>query len=361
MSWLGSAKYVFDAKKKVWASEKTSNSGGIFNSEIGLGRLIMEVFKTTPERISQVFFDNGAEMTCQEMRVRTMKIATHLMKRGYKQNDVAGIVAVNSENVAPVVFACLILGMPLNILAPSLSESDIVHMYSKTRPKVIFCDSNAHETLHNAVKAMELDCEIFTLREKVAQFEFVDELISKVNVKNEEFIYPELINIADSIAFIMCSSGSTGPPKAICKSHSELIHNHTNRYSSSTDLQDVLFNFSSLYWITGVYFLIMGALYGMKRVITTKNFTPQVLSEIVEQYKISILFLPPSMLDASLGDASAIKSGRHLESVRVFITGGAHVSNSLKKAAQEQFPDAKLVVVYGNLKTKKKLSPFYAI
>jgi 4-coumarate--CoA ligase len=164
----------FDPIEKVW-SGPTQDS--IYNENLSVGQLILEVLKLTPERITQIFADNGSEMSCYEMRSRTIKIAHYLMQKGYKQHDIVGIMCANSENLAPIVIACLTLGMPINTLATVMIESDIIQMYSKTKPKLIFCDVDVVEKMKKSTENMNLNAEIITLRERCEGFLFVDDLL----------------------------------------------------------------------------------------------------------------------------------------------------------------------------------------
>jgi 4-coumarate--CoA ligase len=166
---------TYNSETKIWSGPKSET---IYNSEVSLGYLILNVLKQTPERVTQVSADTNVELTCHEMRKRTMKIVNYLQTSGYKQGDIVGIMASNSENLAPVVFACLSLGLPINPLAPVMTECDVIQMYSKTKPKIIFCDANIVETLKNAVKKMKTKCEIYTLMAKVDGFKFVDDLLA---------------------------------------------------------------------------------------------------------------------------------------------------------------------------------------
>jgi 4-coumarate--CoA ligase len=165
----------YNPETKIWSGPKHES---IHNSEISLGYLILNVLKQTPERVTQVSADTNVEITCQEMRQRTMKIINYLQSSGCKQGDIVGIMASNSENLAPVVFACFTLGLPINPLAPIMTESDVIQMYSKTKPKIIFCDANIFETVKNAAKKMKMETKIYTLMAKVDGFIFVDDLLA---------------------------------------------------------------------------------------------------------------------------------------------------------------------------------------
>lgn len=121
------------------------------------------------------------------MRVRIVKVAAHLIEAGMKQGDVVGIIASNSENLAPIVFACFTLGLPINTLALVMIESDIIHMYSKTKPKIIFSDATIISTLQNAIDSMEINPTIYTFINKVEGIKFVDEIF-EADYNVDEFV-----------------------------------------------------------------------------------------------------------------------------------------------------------------------------
>jgi 4-coumarate--CoA ligase len=176
----------YDPIAKVWSGPICPC---IYNTEISLGYLILDLFTKTPERVTQINADDGRETTCAEMRSKSIKMAAFLASLGLRQHDVVGIVAKNSENLLPVVIGCLTLGLPINPLATIMIESDIVYMYGKTRPKVIFCDPEVLEIVKKAVQKIGLEkCEIFTFFEKVEEHRFVDDLIEGGSEKIEDFV-----------------------------------------------------------------------------------------------------------------------------------------------------------------------------
>jgi 4-coumarate--CoA ligase len=174
----------FNSRTKIWSGAKHFP---IYNSNVGLGYLILKVLQKTPDRITQVSADTNVEITCHEMRMRTMKIVTHLMNSGFKQGDIVGVMATNSENLASVVFACLTLGMPVNFIAPVMTENDVIYMFSKLKPKIIFCDSNLIETMNRAVNKMKLNTVVYTFVNKIAKHYFVDDLLTTA-VDGSEFM-----------------------------------------------------------------------------------------------------------------------------------------------------------------------------
>lgn len=159
--------------------------------------------------------------------------------------------------------------------------------------------------------------------------------------------YPKVENIADSLAFIVCSSGSTSAPKAVSKSHKQLTLHFTDRYFSVTHEQNICFNFSTIYWITGVIFLLVGSLYGSKRIITTQNYTIEQFNKIAKKFKVSSIFASPAAFAEYVAATAISENDKILDSVLTFLSGGSHVSKHIIDSAQKYCPNAKLVVGFG--------------
>jgi len=167
-------KTYFDAKNKVWSGRKVTS---IYNSNANLGYLILKVLQNTPNLITQVSADNGNEMTCHEMYQRSIKIASYLTS--YEAGDVAGFMARNSENLAPLAFACLTLGLPINPLDHSMQESDIEFMFGLTRPKVIFADADVIKKIETVITKIQLECKFFTVDKKLDGYEFIGDVVDR--------------------------------------------------------------------------------------------------------------------------------------------------------------------------------------
>jgi len=159
---------TYDAVNKIWIGSKVPP---IYNPDQNLGQLILKVLQQTPDSITQISEDTGVSVTCQQMYDRSIKIAKYLTKCGMKEGDLIGFVAGNSENLAPIVFACFTLGLPINPLAPAMNEKDIIQMFSMTKPKMIFCDAENVKVLQNAVDEMKSEVKILTMMDKVDGYE----------------------------------------------------------------------------------------------------------------------------------------------------------------------------------------------
>lgn len=110
-------------------------------------------------------------------------------------------------------------------------------------------------------------------------------------------------------------------------------------------MNDILFCFSTLYWLSGVLTLLFGSLYGATRIITTKKFTPDLLLYLIETYKITYLLNPPQQVVLTL-KSDSIKNA-DLSSVKYYYVGGSTIPTNLPANMKNYLPNGKILPVYG--------------
>lgn len=184
-------KPTYDPNQRIWCGPKISP---LYNPDQGLGQLILRILRQTPNAVTQISADSNVHVTCKEMHDRTIKLVKYLRKCELNGGDMIGLVATNSENVAPIVFACFTLGLPINPLSTIMSVNDIVLMYSKVQPKIIFCDAENLNTVREAVNKMKFGVKIITMMDKVNEYDCVCEILEQVDAEiNDEFEYVKKI------------------------------------------------------------------------------------------------------------------------------------------------------------------------
>lgn len=123
-------------------------------------------------------------MTFDDIRERTIRTALNLQKRGYEAGQVFGIMAKNSHNVAPVIFAAYCLGCPYNSLATSFVKEEMKHMLNITKPSLIFCDVEAYEKMVESLAECEIEAKIITMNGKIDGCEQIEELFVETGLES---------------------------------------------------------------------------------------------------------------------------------------------------------------------------------
>ncbi|XP_070504931.1 probable 4-coumarate--CoA ligase 3 [Chironomus tepperi] len=331
---------TYDPVTKIWSGRKRQQ---IYNIDANAGYLFLQKLIQTPKNIYQISDDTGVELTCADVYERSLKFANFFTQMNLKQGDVVGLIASNSENLVPIIFGCLVIGVAVNPLSIVMGVEDIEHMWSKTKPKVIFSDGKIVGTVKSAVDKMELDAKIFTMIDKVEGFGYADEILDE-NIDVESYEFQDLPNISSTIAIISCSSGTTSSPKGICKSHKQIIANSFLIWDRKIHECDILFNSSQSYWASHLVFCIYGALYNIPIIITSKPFTPELWIDIVDRYKVTAVMVAPRIC-ASILNSDKLKK---LESVRTVIVGGSVFTTKLIADFAEIIPNGRIITGYGS-------------
>lgn len=154
------------------------------------------------------------------------------------------------------------------------------------------------------------------------------------------------INNKRKTAFIMCSSGTTGLPKAICITH-ELMEGELPflRNMRSQAGEEVTLCFSTLYWFSGILTLLLGTLNYSTRLITTESFSPELLLRLIEEYKVTSMFSVTYQIVLAL-KCSAIDT-TDMSSIRFWFGGGSFVPLEITRALKRYIPNAVIMVGYG--------------
>ncbi|XP_055543930.1 probable 4-coumarate--CoA ligase 3 [Wyeomyia smithii] len=314
----------FDRDRLVWSGPRQPC---VFNPACNFGQIVLNLLERSKEKVIQIDGDTGRTMTRAEMRIRVVRVAQRLQKLGYGVGDIASVVAVNSENLAPLVLGLQVIGVGFNALAPTFDEDEMAHMMRQTQSKLLFCDADNYDTVKAAAsKTISEQFRVFVMENARDETLSVEQLFKPTGT--EHLFYPRYLGDSyQLIANITCSSGTTGLPKGVCFSHAQTI----SGFCKVANFEDgICLNFSTLYWGTGVYVLNMAVMNDSTRLITRRPFSVDLFFELIEKYKIRFLYTPASYATAIIGDPRA--AGTDLSSIKVWALGASNVSETIRDA-----------------------------
>uniref|UniRef100_A0A182K5K1 AMP-dependent synthetase/ligase domain-containing protein n=1 Tax=Anopheles christyi TaxID=43041 RepID=A0A182K5K1_9DIPT len=324
---------TYDANSRTWYGVQNVS---IYNPKTNVGEVLNHILLRTPDRIIQIDMDTDSRLSCAEFRMRMIRFAQHLTDVGLRKGDIVAMANGNSENVAPLACALMTLGAPFNPLAPGFNVEDMAHMLRLTQPKIVFCDEANVEVVRKAVRSVfDGEIPIYVFESKRDDVRHAEDLL-KPTGREEQFIPAHLGDSHELLSMIVCSSGTTGPPKGVCVTHAQTVAT-IGSYPMAKPM--TVFNFSPLYWGTGVYMLLSTFSGASTRLITRRPFSEETFFEAVEKYRANFAFMPPSYGS----QIARHERAPHVDfsSLRMLSLGGSYVSDGLRDRLDRLLPNGR--------------------
>lgn len=123
-------------------------------------------------------------MTYDEIRIKTIRAAQNLRKRGFKSKEVYSFIVGNTDELAPLLFATFCNGCSVNGLDPSFKKIELIHMLGLVKPDLVFCDIEVYDLVTACLKELKNSAKIFTFGGCKDDSEAVEVLFNET--KNED-------------------------------------------------------------------------------------------------------------------------------------------------------------------------------
>lgn len=233
------------------------------------------------------------------MKLRSIRLALEMTKRGIKKGDIITVCTVNTLNSQIPVFASLFLGVTVSCLDPSLSEIDSSHLINLVNPKMIFACADGKKLVDAVLsKNTNLKCQVVLLEgEDFAEYQ-------KETVGEKEFL-PVAVEAQKTVAFIMFSSGTTGLPKGIELTHYGIDYGAAvMRFAGIKG--DAILHFSSLYWVSAVFLMTLKFQSG-GRTVVCRQFNPDTVFKTLSECKVTYAFIASNFSYSMTGHPDAKK------------------------------------------------------
>ncbi len=246
-------------------------------------------------------------LTYQLFHERIMALALRLSREGVRKGDHIAILAQNSPHWGTVYFAIVRLGAVAVPLLPDLPEADVHHILMEMEVPLLFTTERQMEKIYE-LNQRSLK-RIVTLDDSAASHDFLavetfsDYLAGAVEMRAEvEKLQGTLVFdkvLADDLASILYTSGTSGYSKAVMLSHKNLVANA--RSASAMIAIEPGTVFLSILPMSHTYEFTLGfilpLLRGARIAYAGKTPTPAILHKLCSQEKPYAIFAVPLVLE----------------------------------------------------------------
>ncbi len=283
-------------------------------------------------RIALAFGDE--EITYRALDQQSNRLAHLLRERGVGAEKPVGILFERGADMVVAILAVLKSGGAYLPIDPSLPSARIDFILNDAQPTLVITDCKS--TLND----LSISSQQWLILKETEWGHYPDSAL-------------EVTVAPDNLAYIIYTSGSTGKPKGV-----EVEHRQVSRllFCEGFDFdfgpEDVWTLFHSISFDFSVWELWGPLLRGGKLVVLPKSTTqnPTALMDALVQYRVTVLNQVPTIFGQLWGAITASDSHPAL-ALRYVIFGGEALQPSMLAGFHAQYPDTRLVNMYGITET----------
>ncbi|KAF5281148.1 hypothetical protein FQA39_LY17880 [Lamprigera yunnana] len=305
----------------------------------GVGYVFYSCMKKFKNNIAQIDGITGEKDSYESLLQRCVRTAVKMRNMGVTHEDIISLCTFNHLNSCVPYIATLFLGAKVSALDATLSLQDSVHLLKQVNPKMVFTGVESVDLVEKALDQIKSNAKIIVFGPS-NKYESFDKFIEP-QIGEDDF-EPYEVNDLQRTAFIFFSSGTSGLPKGICIHHYGYLCQHKNVLDFKF-CQDILFTFTSLYWVSGSSAVASTIMEGTARLIIPR-FNEEQIWNAIEKFKPTMLlsvpfhFLSLHKTKPANVDTSSIQ--------HIGIGGGPLIESQIRNF-KEMFPTTEIYGGYG--------------
>lgn len=297
----------------------------------------------TPDKVMTIF--EGKTTTYREMAGRAEALAGGLAGRGVGPGDVVALLSYNCPEFLEALFAANYLGaiaMPINW---RLAAPEVRYILDHSGARALVCDQSLLPLANEATAGSE---------ESIARISISsiseEGWISLDGLRTSAHEAAPAAAAADDVHRLMYTSGTTGRPKGVMLTHSNLAwKNAAHIIEFGFTRADLGLACGPLYHVGALDLTTTSLIAAGATTIIHRSFEASEVVNEIERSRVSTVWLAPAMVNAIMA-LPGIEQ-RDLSSVRVVINGGEKMPIPLIERIQRVFPSAWFADAYGMTET----------
>lgn len=279
-----------------------------------------------PERTAIQSGETGRAFTYAELHRQSCALASVLRDRfGVARGDRVACVAQNELEYVSLFFATQRLGAILIPVNFRFTASEVAHIVQDSGAKLVI----AEQMFWDNVSALKAQTRLWC-------FDGAESLMEACGANSPHvFLDLEMAAEFEDPAMILYTSGTTGFPKGAVISHRMIFWNSINTgLRLNLTQNEVVLTFLPLFHTGGWNVLTTPCLHRGAKVVLLKKFDADLILQLCERQKVSVLFGVPTTMDFL--KRSPRFDGTDLSSVRYAIVGGEPMPVELIREWEKQ-------------------------
>lgn len=280
------------------------------------------------------------EFTYKEYVKRTRRLADALTKLGMERGMKVGTFAWNHHRHLEAYFAVPCAGAVLHMINIRLAPEHIAYVINHAEDEILLIDDNLVPLIAPIVSQLKTVKHFIIMGDAVevdsvpiANALSYEALLSEAD---EHFTFPD--DLDENTPAGMCyTSATTGMPKGVVYTHRSIVlHSLTAGLADSIAIceSDVVLPVVPMFHANAWGLPFAGVAFGSTQVLPGPMFTPQLLLELFEVYKVTLTAGVPTIWLGVLQEQR--QHPRDLSSMRLIVCGGSASPISLVRGFEQE-------------------------
>ncbi|BFZ57832.1 hypothetical protein PYCC9005_004886 [Savitreella phatthalungensis] len=280
----------------------------------------------------------GRTHTFPQMKDLAGKFARGLVDNlGWKHGQVLCCFSPNNIDFPAVVFGTLLAGGTISPANPAYGKDELVHQLKDSRSRALVCHPDLLSVALPAAQQVGIPREAIFVFSQEREVQGIPSWQSNLASSPLDFSRAKQINPEKDLAYLVYSSGTTGLPKGVMLSHSNLTAN----ISQNAAVDGQHFNKDScmagvlpFYHIFGLTCIMQQTFFKQIRLVVHAHFDLERLLKSIQEYRITFAHLVPPIILRLAKDE--IVSKYDLSSLQMINSGAAPLAASLAREAADR-------------------------
>ncbi|KAJ8970912.1 hypothetical protein NQ314_000962 [Rhamnusium bicolor] len=314
---------------------------------VSLGELLLVLLKKSWKQcIADA--ETNEELTSSLLLKRAIKLAKWFKNQGVGVGD---CISVNSENrlefcIIPV--ATLFVGATFAPLNPDYTPRELNHVLNLSKPKFIFCSTRTIDKMVGILPEHSFIRNIILFGKKKPKNNKVVAYESLIKGKRPP------VDPKETVATILCSSGTTGLPKGVMCTHDnmttfiDVARATVKNIVESDDPNDSIMGLVPFFHSFGFMLMFLNILRGKKMIVLNK-FRPKLFLDALVNNKVIRLIVPPPILIFLI--KHPLVKQYDLSFIKEVRSGAAAIGRDMERALKDRFKIGLVSQAYGMTET----------
>src|SRR3989339_1992599 len=302
------------------------------------------------------FKDKFSSLTFSQLNQRVNKLSHLLLNLGLQKGDKVSCFLEKCLEIVELYLACAKTGIVINPINFRLNASDTSYIINNADSSALFFHSEFTPLVESIRNSLAQVKHYFIIpsspdtpvnitpatRQKYSDYE--------LSLKEMSDAEPTCLVKPDDIWVLLYTSGTTGQPKGVLRSHESYIAFYLiNAGDFGFTPDDICLNVMPLCHVNSTFFsFTITYLGGSVYVHPARHFDPTEILQIIEREKITFISLIPTHYHLFLNTPDSIRRKYNVKSIKKLLCSSAPARGNIKTQVMDYFKNVELYEGYGS-------------